>query len=97
MSDHLFVFARITPKTEFFDDAKAAIIKIIASTRKEEGCHDFKFYEGRGDGNLYLYEEWESQAALDCHYAMPYTKAVFESYDAWLASPVEVTKLTQVN
>ncbi|WP_027707065.1 putative quinol monooxygenase [Zooshikella ganghwensis] len=94
MSDQLFILARITPKAEFFEDAKTAILKIITPTLKEKGCRQFIVHEG--DISLYLYEEWDDQAALDNHYSMPYVVPVFESYKEWLAKPVEITKLSKL-
>lgn len=94
MSDHLFIIARITPKAEFFERAKAAILSIITPTLKEEGCRQFVVHHD--DMSLYLYEEWDSQTALNEHYSMPYVVPVFESYKEWLAEPVEINKLTKL-
>ena len=96
MSKTLFLFARITPKPEYFDDARNAVLGIVCSTLDEPGCHNFVLHQGRGDGCLYLYEEWQDQAALDAHHAMPYTSAVFASYKDWLAKPVEITELSRL-
>lgn len=89
----LFVFARISPKGEHFDDAKLAILNILERTREEPGCRQFELHENKSDGNLFLYEEWESESALEGHYQEPYTSAVFESYKEWLSAPVEVVKM----
>ncbi len=89
----LFVFARITPKPEYLSDARSAVLGIVKQTQSEAGCRQFSLLEGLEDGCLYLYEEWESQVALTKHYQQPYTKAVFERYEQWLAQPVEVTKM----
>lgn len=93
MENALHLFAKITPKEEHLSDAKSAILGIIQPTREETGCRHFELHEGLTEDCLYLYEEWDSQAALDEHYAQPYTKAVFESYQQWLAKPVEVIKM----
>lgn len=90
----LFVFAKITPKLEYLSEARNAILGIIEQTRLESGCRQFVLHEGKEDDCLYLYEEWDDQATLAKHYDQPYTKAVFESYEQWLAVPVEVTKMT---
>ncbi|BDM83309.1 putative quinol monooxygenase [Acaryochloris marina] len=89
----LFVFARITPKPEYLSDARSAIFGIVSQTQSEPGCRQFSLLEGLDDGCLYLYEEWESQAALADHYQQPYTKSVFECYEQWLSQPVEVIKM----
>ena len=96
MNNPLVVIAQIKPKPEHYEDAKAAIIGIHSQTRSEAGCHQFQLNEGLEDDCLYLYEEWDDQAALDDHYAQPYVASVFESYKSWLAQSVEITKLTKV-
>lgn len=93
----LAVFATIKPKPEFLEDAKQAILAIIPETRSEAGCHTFSLHEDKTQhGNLYLYEIWDDAAALEAHYAMPYTKKVFTAYQEWLAEPVAVTKMSIV-
>jgi len=37
----LYVFAKITPKKEHYDDAKRAILDIIPTTLAEKGCLQF--------------------------------------------------------
>ena len=91
----LFVFAKISPKPECFEDARNAVLEIVPKTLREPGCLQFELYEGNSDDCLYLYEEWQDEGALAEHYQQPYTQAVFESYQQWLASPVEVQKMAK--
>ncbi len=91
----LFVFARISPKVEHFEDAKNAILNILQQTREEPGCHQFELHENNSEKSLFLYEEWASESALDEHHQKPYALDVFESYKKWLSSPVEVVKMTK--
>lgn len=94
MKEPLVVFARITPKPHHLSEARRAILDIVARTRAETGCQAFTVYVSRAaDEHIYLYEMWDDEAALEAHYAEPYTRAVFAQYENWLASPVEVTKL----
>ncbi|MEP3244748.1 MAG: putative quinol monooxygenase [Sneathiella sp.] len=94
MNNPLFVIAKITPKAEHFEQAKTAITDIVERTLEEGGCRQFSVYQS--DASLFLYEEWEDQAALDEHYAMPYIAPVFEAYEEWLATPVEINKLSRL-
>ena len=96
MSHTLLLFAKITPKSEYFDQAKAALLSIIGQTRDEKGCYQFELTQGESDGSLFLYEEWASQQALDEHYAQPYITRVFQDYESWLSCPVEITRLRKV-
>lgn len=94
MNNNLFVIAKITPKPEFFNSAKNAILGVVPQTLKEVGCRQFAVHQD--DASIYLYEEWDDQAALDTHYSMPYIVPVFESYQEWLAEPIEINKLTKL-
>ncbi len=89
----LLVFAKISPKREHYEEAKQAIMNILQPTQAEPGCRQFELYENSSEGHLYLFEEWESEQALEAHYQQPYTLEVFESYEEWLARPVEVEKM----
>ena len=94
MTQSLFLFATITPKPESFADARAAVIEIIPYTLKEDGCVQFTLLEDKADdGRLYLVEEWTDEAALQAHYAQPYTQAVFDRYRNWLAEPVATVRM----
>lgn len=98
MPDQLTVFARITPKPENLDDARHAILGIMSATRAEPGCRAFTLHDDReGGGRLYLYEVWDSEAALAAHHDQPYTQAVFDSYREWLSEPVELTTLRRID
>lgn len=90
----LYVFAEITPKPEHLEESRAAIEGIMSDTLNEAGCHVFALLTGQeDDGRLYLFEAWTDAQSLADHYEQPYTKAVFESYQSWLAEPVKIIKM----
>ncbi|CAM3149448.1 putative quinol monooxygenase [Vibrio neptunius] len=95
MNEHTFIFAKITPKPEYFEVSKQAIKDIISQTRNEPGCLEFTLHEDKA-GSLCLYEEWRDDSALQLHHDMDYTKAVFKAYGDWLATPPEITKLVKL-
>jgi len=96
MSKPFHLFAEITPKPEFFPQARAALEGILTPTRVEEGCYLFDMLVNAEDGKLYLYEHWENQAALDFHYTQPYITEVFKSYEDWLQEPPRIMKMDKV-
>jgi quinol monooxygenase YgiN len=64
--------------------------KSIVNSRPEPGNIEFFFHTVPGDNTKFvLYERWHSQAALDFHFAQPYTKELFEVFKLALAGPVE--------
>lgn len=89
----LFLFAKISPKTEYLSHARNAVLAITKQTRSEDGCRQFELHEGESDSCLYLYEEWADESALTVHHDQSYTKSVFKSYEAWLEKPVELVKM----
>jgi quinol monooxygenase YgiN len=95
----LIIFARITPKPEYFDTAKQAILAVIPQTIAEPGCRMFTLHEAKNkdDRSLYLYEIWDDAADLENHYNQEYTKAVFAAYQQWLEQPVHVIKLDKIS
>ncbi|GAB5482165.1 MAG: putative quinol monooxygenase [Parasphingorhabdus sp.] len=88
MTNTLFGFAKITPKSEHRADAQNAILAIVEETRAELGCIEFTVLTDADQGHIFLYEEWQNEAALKEHHSKPYTKAVMDNYDNWLAEPL---------
>ena len=98
MSGPLIIFARISPKPKYLSAAREAVIGIIDATRREAGCRTFALYEGRyDDGRLYIYEEWDDEAALAAHHQQSYTRSVFDCYRRWLSEPVGITTLRSLD
>lgn len=97
MTDQLNIIARIAPHPIHYSEARDAICNIVEKTRAEPGCLEFRLSENEKDGILYLYEEWRDEAALNSHHDQPYTKAVFEAYQAWLAEEPQVLHLRPVH
>ncbi len=94
----LFLFATIRPKPEHFQDARAALDALIPETLREPGCHMFAAFESASEeGVLHLFEHFDDQAALDAHYAQPYTRDVFARYENWLSGPVEITRISAIS
>jgi len=91
----LFVFAKISPKREFFESAREAIVSIIPQTREEPGCLQFEIHENEGQDTIFLYEEWERLEDLKEHHGKSYILKIFAQYEEWLAQPVEITKMVK--
>lgn len=54
-------------------EARAAAVVMMEATRKEEGCHAYDFSADlEEDGVFHVFEHWESQQALDAHFASPH-------------------------
>jgi len=57
------------------DAAIAAMRELMTETRKEKGCAAYVMSGDFEDpGKIRLFEEWESQAAIDAHMQAPHMK-----------------------
>ncbi|PWW39468.1 quinol monooxygenase YgiN [Idiomarina loihiensis] len=92
----LNIVAKISPKTDQFDNCLERIQAIVPDTREEPGCLRFEVYCDKDSQNIFLIERFTNTAALDSHYAKDYTKDVFSFYEEALASPVRVDKMYEV-
>jgi quinol monooxygenase YgiN len=58
------------------EQAIAAALRMMEETRREAGCISYTFSGDFADsGRFRIFEEWESQAALDAHFASPHMAA----------------------
>lgn len=59
--------------------ARAAAIEMMRETEKEPGCISYTFTADLAEpGAFRIFEEWESQAALDAHFGAPHMAAFQE-------------------
>lgn len=66
----LTLIARIFTKKEKRELVKSELIKLIAPTRKEEGCINYDLHQDSENPNLFVFHEnWESKALLEKHLA----------------------------
>ena len=72
MSNQLTIIARILAKEEKRDLVKAELVKLIESTRAEEGCINYDLHQDNKNKNLFLfYENWESRELWQNHMNNP--------------------------
>ncbi|MGB1286217.1 MAG: putative quinol monooxygenase [Aggregatilineales bacterium] len=64
-------YTRINP--DHREKAIAAAMKMSAESEAEDGCISYRFYgDFEKPDMLFLFEEWESQDALDAHFQTPH-------------------------
>lgn len=69
----LVIAGRIVIDAANRETAIAAAIEIMEETRKEPGCISYTFSADLSEaGGFRIFEEWESQAALDAHFKSPH-------------------------
>ena len=83
--------ARLQPGTGA--RAQQVIEEVVAKTRQEPGCYSYTFYIEVGDPNtLHVFEEWESNEALDAHIQREHTQRFLAALGELVAAPPDVNK-----
>jgi quinol monooxygenase YgiN len=58
------------------EDALRAALAVMEATRREAGCVSYTFSADLADaGKFWIFEEWESPAALAAHFQAPHMAA----------------------
>lgn len=98
MDKSIVLWIKITPKPEFFEDAKEAILKVIPHALEDDGCKCFSLHESavEDDRSFYLYEIFDSQDAYNRYALQPFSLKIRESFKQWLACPPSLIKLSKV-
>jgi quinol monooxygenase YgiN len=64
----LTIVAKVIAKKESVETVKAELFKLIAPTRKEDGCLEYTLHQDNEDPAVFIfYENWESEACLAGH------------------------------
>jgi quinol monooxygenase YgiN len=90
------VIARFVARKGKEDQLRAVLQGMLAPTRAESGCKLYELYESDSKGRFYIYEIYESQAALDQHAASPHFKHLEQTVGELLQEPFEVNILRAV-
>jgi quinol monooxygenase YgiN len=90
------VIARFAARKGKEDQLRALLESMLAPTLAEPGCKLYELYESDSEGRFYLYERWESQAALDQHAASPHYKHLEETVSELVKEPFEVNILRMI-
>ena len=70
------VVAKVTAKSDTVEAVKAELLKMIAPTRQEEGCIEYRLHQDNDNPAIYVfYENWKSRACLEQHMNSPHFQA----------------------
>ncbi len=86
------IYGFIHPKPEYQKEVERLLTDLITPTRSEAGSLIYNLHK-QADGTLFMYEAWESKAALDLHHQTPHMLAFFADFgsrtDVLLQSDIE--------
>lgn len=73
----IIVTGSVVAKPETFDEMKQLAIEHVERSRKEPGClsHDVHV-DCQNPMRLFFFEKWESDAAIQAHFALPASRNV---------------------
>jgi quinol monooxygenase YgiN len=89
-------FARLRPDAR--EDALTAARRMQEATAAEQGCHEYRFWTAIDDPDeIFLFERWADQTALDAHFAAPHTREFGAAIASFADGPVDVTRFEVVS
>ena len=67
------VVAKLVIRENAVEAVKAELLKMIAPTRQEEGCIDYRLHQDNADPTVFIfYETWDGVASLERHLTTPH-------------------------
>ena len=92
----LTVVAKVVAKKESVESVKNELLKLIAPTRKEDGCIDYRLHQDNDDPAVFIfYENWESEACLARHMDSTHFKNYVSSVDGIIEGKI-VNKMSPI-
>ena len=87
----IVVAGTISIKADKREEAIRVAADMATATRAEAGCRRYAFYADLADPNtFFLFEEWESEAALAAHFQTEHMRVFQQRVPDLLAGPLEV-------
>lgn len=93
----LTVIAKILVKEDKIEEAKSALLALVAPTLKEEGCIDYVLHQSNDDPKLFVfYENWTDKESLENHLANVHIAEFSAKAEELLEAPAELFFLSKV-
>jgi quinol monooxygenase YgiN len=90
------VVARIVAKKGAVESVRCELLKLVAPTRGEDGCIEYRLHQDREDPAVFIfYENWESEACLTRHMESVHFIAYVCAVDGLLAEKT-VHRMTMI-
>jgi quinol monooxygenase YgiN len=89
----IVIAGKIQVRPERREEAVRAALAMAEATRREQGCVSYTFYGDLVDqGTFFLFEEWESDAALAAHFQTEHMARFQQQVPALLAAPPTIKR-----
>jgi quinol monooxygenase YgiN len=92
----LTVVAKLVAKKDAVECVKRELLRLIAPTRKEHGCLEYKLHQDNDDPAVFIfYENWESGACLEQHMSSDHFKGYVSAVEGMIEQKV-VNRMTVI-
>ena len=93
----LTVVAKVVARKDSIEAAKAELVKLIAPTRKEDGCIEYNLHQDNEDPSIFIfYENWENAGCLEKHMNSDHFKSYVKVVEGLIEEKV-VNKMTRID
>ncbi|WP_224983229.1 putative quinol monooxygenase [Geomonas agri] len=90
------IVAKLTAKDGCIEGVKAEVIKMLAPTRQESGCIEYRLHQDKANPAVFVfYENWKDHAAFEEHMNSAHFKAYVAAV-ADLISDKTVNQMTEL-
>lgn len=90
------VVAKVTAKSDAIEVVKAELIKMLAPTRQEEGCIEYRLHQDHDNPAIFVfYENWKDLTCLEQHMNSTHFQAYVAAVANLIADKI-VHKLTEI-
>lgn len=90
------IVAKIVANRDAVATVKPELVKLIAPTRSEAGCLEYRFHQDTEDPCVFIfYENWEDLASLERHMNSAHFRHYLAAVEGKIAAKV-VHKLTEL-
>ena len=92
------VMAAIVVKPEHAEAAKALLIELAATSRREAGCLSYELYQQvDAPHTFHTVEQWCAQADADAHMATPHVGKAIAAAGPMFASPPAIHSFAKID
>lgn len=90
------VVAQVVAREEYLEPLKAELMGMLAPTRQEEGCIEYRLHQDQDNPNLFLFfETWQDMECLQKHMNSPHFTRYAATVADWIADKT-VYKMTSI-
>jgi len=90
------IVARLTAKSNAIEAVKAEVLKMVAPTRREEGCLEYRLHQDNDNPAVFVfYENWKNQSCLEQHLGSSHHKAYVSAVGDLIDDKI-VHKMTEI-